>query len=258
LMGASNKRRRQGQRDRGRRTSGGDSRQVRKDFAMSVVPRKIGDRIVFYEAHVQPFTDNHAAIGITSAEAADLASKTAAARAAFEARTAAQQLAEAATLTLRDADAAMSLAGATLIEKIRAKARQVGGNSVYSLAQIPAPDLPSPVGAPGKPYQCKVTLKEDGSLEMIWKCDNPVNCTGVVYQVFRSIGGSVEFSYLGGSGQKLFIDNTIPAGATQLTYKVQGVRTTAAGDWATFNVNFGTNAGGMMTASVSESPKLAA
>ena len=93
---------------------------------MSVVPKKIAERIQWFTDHVEPFTTNAVAIGITSAEATDLSTKATAARAAFDARQAAQQTAEAATLALRDADAALSLLGAVLIKKIRAKAAMTG------------------------------------------------------------------------------------------------------------------------------------
>jgi hypothetical protein len=73
-------------------------------------------------------------------------------------------------------------------------------------------------------------------------------------------GGVGEFEYLGGSGAKEFIDATIPAGETALTYQIQAVRSTAVGLWATFNVNFGTNSAGGATTSVTETsaPKIAA
>ena len=54
----------------------------------------------------------------------------------------------------------------------------------------------------------------NGALIMKWKCANPAGSSGTVYQVFRRIGGTGEFTYLGGCGTKEFIDATIPAGAT--------------------------------------------
>src|SRR5688572_87701 len=116
----------------------------------------------------------------------------------------------------------MSTAGAALIEKIRAKAKQTGGTSVFALAQIPVPATPTSVGPPGKPYECVVELNEDGSITSKWKCSNPVGCTGVVYQLWRKIGTG-EFEYIGGTGSKTFVDSTIPAGSSSITYQMQGV-----------------------------------
>ena len=118
--------------------------------------------------------------------------------------------------------------------------------------------VPSPVPAPGTPGSFKVTLGGDGSLDLTWKCNNPAGSSGTIYQVFRRTTAEGEFEYLGGSGSKSFLDTTVPAGATAVTYKIQAVRSTAVGPWAQFNVNFGTSGGGggaaMMTASVGETP----
>ncbi len=58
------------------------------------------------------------------------------------------------------------------------------------------------------------------------------------------------FDFLGTSGQRKFIDTTVPAGSSQITYQLQGVRSTAIGPYAQFNVNFGFASNGQMTASV--------
>jgi hypothetical protein len=121
---------------------------------------------------------------------------------------------------------------------------------------------PSPVPPPGTPNRFKVSLLGDGSIELKWKCNNPRGSTGTLYQVWRRIGTSGEFDYLGGSGEKKFTDSTLPAGATNVTYKLQAVRSTASGDWADCNVNFGMpGSGSATTATVTEespSPKIAA
>jgi predicted secreted protein len=92
----------------------------------------------------------------------------------------------------------------------------------------------------GKSYEFTVHLEENGTLTFKWKCNNPVGCTGVQYQVWRKIGMG-EFEYIGGCGSKLFIDNTVPAGSANITYQMQATRSTAVGPWAQFNVNFGVN-----------------
>jgi hypothetical protein len=210
---------------------------------MSVVPAKQGPKLEFFENHIGPWTTNAVAIGTTSAIVTDLQTKTTAARAAYEAQKVALQAAKAATANLKTAMDAMSNAGAAIIDQVRAKARS-GGDAVYNLAEIPVPATPATKAKPGTPTDFKAAVLGDGSLELTWKCNNPVGTAGTMYQVYRSAGGSTEFSIVGGCGQRKFVDNTIPAGATQLTYKVQGMRSTVQGDWATFNVFFGTNTGG--------------
>ena len=53
-----------------------------------------------------------------------------------------------------------------------------------------------------------------------------------------------EYEYLGGSGDKRFIDLTVPAGVPSVMYQIQGTRSTAVGDAAEFVVNFGISSGG--------------
>src|SRR5690606_11456724 len=131
----------------------------RKGVAMSTVPSKASERITFYLSHIAPFTTNATAIGLTTTEVTDLQTKAEAAQAALTAREEAMQVAESKTTDLRDAVSVMSRAGAALIKKVRAKAEQVGDNSVYALAQIPPPAEPAPVGAPGVAYLLVVTLE---------------------------------------------------------------------------------------------------
>lgn len=218
---------------------------------MAVVPNKNAEKISFYENHIEPWTTNATAIGTTTTAVTDLETKTTAARDAFNAQQTAQDAAKAATLTLQMAVDAMATAGASIITQIRSKA-STAGDSVYTLAQIPAPATPSPRPAPGQPTDFSVTLGADGALSLKWKCANPTGSTGTIYQMWRRIGGAGEFTYLGGSGTKDFVDATVPAGSSQVTYQIQAVRSTAVGPWAQFNVNFGTSSGGTTIASITE------
>ena len=80
---------------------------------------------------------------------------------------------------------------------------------------------------------------------------------------FTGIGGSEgEFAYAGATGLKQYIDADIPAGTQQVQYQVRGIRPTAAGAWAQYNVNFGKSSatGAMMASGVETAaePKIAA
>ncbi|HEV7300116.1 MAG TPA: hypothetical protein VGN72_12175 [Tepidisphaeraceae bacterium] len=129
---------------------------------------------------------------------------------------------------------------------------------------LTVPRVPRPATAPGEPHDFKVMLQSDGSLKMTWKCDNH-GTGGTMYQIFRRIGAGSEFQYIGGAGSRQFVDTTMPEGAAQVTYQVQGVRPTAVGPWAQFNVNFGGGGSGAMASRLSvtagktgTSPKIAA
>jgi len=61
-----------------------------------------------------------------------------------------------------------------------------------------------------------------------------------MYTVSRRIGVDGPFVQLGLSGKKRFVDDTIPAGTSQIVYQIQAIRSTRVGPAAQFNVNFGT------------------
>jgi hypothetical protein len=120
---------------------------------------------------------------------------------------------------------------------------------------------PGPAPAPGTCSDFKAELLNDGSVQITFKANNPAGLSGVTYQVYRRFGSEGEFNFAGASGLKKYIDSTIPAGTPQVQYQIRGIRPTAAGDWAQFNVNFGQASSGVTTASVVEtkvSPKIAA
>lgn len=215
----------------------------------SVIPRTLQEKINFFENHTALWTTNAVAIGTTSAEVTALNTKTEAARTAFDAQQVAQDDARSKTLTLTQAVDAMVNAGADIIKQIKTKAA-ISGDGVYALANIPAPSTPTPVTTLGTPTDFTVGLGGDGALTLKWKCSSP-RASGLIYQVWRRIGDTGEFSYIGGVGGKEFVDSSVPGGASSIVYKIQAVRSTAAGPWATFTVLFGVGSTGEPTASVS-------
>jgi hypothetical protein len=201
------------------------------------------EKIQFFETHNEPWAENALEIGTSSAAVAELDTLTAAARDAYLAQLMAINAARSATNALQMAVEAMAKAGANIIAQIRAKAATTDG--VYTLAMIPAPAQPSPIGEPGKPTQFNIELSSVGSLTLKWKCKNPKGSVGTMYQVWRRIAaptGSGQLTQLGVSGEKKLVDYTLPAGASEVMYQVQAFRSTKAGPWAQFTVNFsGTN-----------------
>lgn len=204
---------------------------------MPVVPSKSVAKIAFYETHNASWAANAAAIGTTPAAVSALADLTAAAREASNEQYQAQIAARAATAKLRMAVEAMANAGAAIIGQVRVQASK-SGDDVYPLAHIPAPAKPSPIGPPGQPNRFSAELSQIGSLTLKWKCKNPAGAVGTVYQVWRRID-SGELTFQGTVGVKQFVDDALPAGASAVMYQVQGMRTTAVGPVAQFNVYFG-------------------
>jgi hypothetical protein len=220
----------------------------------AVQPKQIVARIQWAENHVAPFTTNAVAIGITSAIATSFQTKTEAARAALQARDAAAAALRDRNNDLRMAMIELSDAGGAIVNTVHAKADMVG-DSVYSLASIPVPKTPAPRSAPGPLSDLKAALNPDGSIDLTWTGDNG-GSVGTVYQVYRQDTPSDDYEALGVSGEKRWTDTTIPAGSSQVMYKIRALRSTVAGPWAIFPVTFGSGGSGGMTALAG--PKIAA
>jgi hypothetical protein len=218
---------------------------------MGLIPDTKTGKIAFYQSKIAPWTTNAVAIGTTATAVAELDTKLTTAQDALAAQDAATEAAKTATATANNAISALTAAGADILRQIRAKGA-ITGDSVYELAQIPAPATPTPVGPPGTPYKLGVTLRPTGALEFTWKCDNPTGSVGTIYNVYRALEGSDDFKYLGGTGTRNFVDHTLPAGSTNVTYQIQAVRSTAVGVENEFVVKFGTRSSGAMTATIVE------
>jgi hypothetical protein len=209
---------------------------------MGVVPRNQAEKITYFQSHVDQFAAHAAEIGTTEAAVAELAARAEAARAAYAAAGAARQRARAATLDLKLALDALDAAGQSVLGQVRARAA-VAGEAVYPVAQIRPPAKPSPLGPPGTPADFAVQLLTGGAVELTWKCRHPKGSSGTLYRIFRRTGVDGPFAYLGGDGRKRLVDATEPAGTARVTYRVQAVRSTAAGEAAEFSVEFGVAGG---------------
>ena len=209
---------------------------------METVPQTHAEKIQYFQAHIAKWLENADAIGLSAAEVAEIEAKTLAARQALNQRNEARAAARSATLGLKMALAELSEAGSQAIMKIRTRAATYG-NSVYAMANLPAPAQPSPLGAPGTPYDFKAALDSMGALTLRWKCKNPRNAVGTMYQVWRRRGYEGRPEFLGASGRRRFIDCTVPEGSATLVYEIVAIRSTARGNAAQFTVHLGVPAG---------------
>lgn len=211
---------------------------------MGLIPDKKQDKINFFQSKIAPWTTNASAIGVVASNVASLGTMTTAAQTALAAQIAAESTFRTSVITANNAIGSMVTAGSDLISAIRTKAR-TAGDGVYELAEIPPPATPSPSPAPGTPEKFAATLNANGSLMITWKCASPGG--NVTYQIYRRATPTGEFAFLGSTGVKDFLDTTIPAGSSQVTYQVRAIRSMKAGLWAQYNVNFG--AGGVVSSS---------
>lgn len=203
---------------------------------MGVVPRNNEAKLSYYVAHLAKWLESASQIGLTTEQVEAFAVKVQAAREMLKAQRMAQSKARSATLGFNLALDEVSVAGSTIIQQIRTAAR-VNGENVYSLATVSPPRRRSPIGSPGKPTSFNMAIDARGTLMLKWECKNPRRSTGTVYQLWRQIAPNGPFTFLGISGSKKFEDETVPAGTSTITYRIQAVRSRAQGPIAEFPVN---------------------
>lgn len=226
---------------------------------MAIVPDDRLGKIEFYEAHALaggPWATNATSIGVTAAAVTALGTLVTAARTAYNAAEAARQAAKAATQSYYEAVRAMHSnpgAGADMIEQIKNYAQSKNLPNVYTLAQIPPPATPGVTPPPGTPFDFTVGLLQNGALELKWKCNNPSGTGGTIYEVWRRLGGSTSgpFGYVGSTGVKTIIDDTVPSNSGPITYQITAIRSTQRGNPGQFTVTFGMGGGGLMVTNVS-------
>jgi len=209
--------------------------------------------LAWCEAHKTVFTANADDIGLTTAQATLFTNATNVAAGALNDQEAAKQAAMAATVTCEDAfDSLRTIAGST-VRSIKTYAElQDKPNTVYVLAQIPPPSPPTPMPPPGQPTNLIVTLTTaDGDLTLRWKCENPAGAAGTSYIIRRKLPTEANFQFVGVSGKKEFVDQTLYAGPDSVQYTVQGQRSDSTGPLSeVFTVNFGRLPDGALTANV--------
>ena len=220
---------------------------------MPIVPKSRPGMLDFYESHIDAWRADPGAIGLDAGSADAQAARIDAARAAYDAHHEAINAARSATQRYHDAIAAMHAdpgAGADMLETIKAFAQTTGDAGVYVQARIPPPADRSAAPPPGTPFDFRIGLRQDGAVELAWKCGNPRGTAGTVYEVLRAVGGDAQhgataetFEFVATVGAKSFTDTTIPAGAARVVYQITALRSTRRGDPARHMVRFGVGEG---------------
>ena len=224
---------------------------------MGLLPEQYAARIAFFKNRLANWQSEATNIGTTTSAVSALETAVTEAENALAGQQVARAASKTATLNLRLALDNMDNLGMGIVEQVRTKSR-TAGEGVFVLADLPAPAIPQPKGAPGEPYKTTVSIEQDGSIHLGWKCDNH-GASGTIYQVYRSTAGAAgPFVHLGDTGERKFVDATLAVGTPSVIYKIRGIRSTVAGPWATFNVVFGSGSAGTTVASIEAAPKLAA
>lgn len=221
---------------------------------MGVFPDSRLGKIEFYENHLEAWAANAAQIGLVPAAVSSLASLTGDARERYQLAEQARQAAKSATQAYYDAVRLMHSGpgnGADMVARIKNFAQSTNNPTVYTLAQIPPPADPSTVPPPGTPFDFVIGLLQSGALEIRFKCVNPTNSVGTIYEIRRKIGTSMSapFEFVGATGARRFTDETltaaaVTAGGGAVGYQITAVRSTTRGNPGQFTVSFGVGSGG--------------
>lgn len=211
---------------------------------MAVIPEKRLEQIEFAETHLPIWEALPTSIGLSAAQCTLLETLTLAARKDYDAALAAREASKAATEIMYGSVADMREQLANMIRDIKAFAEQSANPAaIYGASQVPAPLPPSEVPPPGKPFDFRVEILDSGALRINWKCDNPEGAGGTVYEVFRGPQGGT-LGYVGVTGLKEFVDETLPRSAVPIAYRFTALRSTRRGDPAALTVAFGVVGGG--------------
>ena len=207
---------------------------------MPVLPNSNLAMIEWFEQRLASWSGDPAAIGLTMAQTTDLLAKTSTARAGYMAAQQARNESKSATVNFHTGANDLRGFGADLIKTIKAFAEASEDPNVYVLADVPPPAPPSPLGAPGTPFDITISLNSVGQMQLAWKADNAAASTGAYFVLERRLNNDPSFTMLGASGAKSFVDNSIPLGTSQATYVITPFRGDLAGlPSQQFTVQFG-------------------
>lgn len=133
----------------------------------------------------------------------------------------ARTAAKGATVTADTALQDLKEYAAVCLAAIKAKAESSADpNAVYTAAGVPPPALPSPAGPPTDAYDVAAHLRNDGTILVTWK--------GTVqnsqfFTVWRRLS-TQQWTQIGSTAKKKFIDGTLTAGTTSATYMIRSQR----------------------------------
>ena len=227
---------------------------------MAVVPQNKVDLIQFCEAHVPVWQAAVASIGLVPGQVTALDTLTKAARSKFNTAETARAASKAATLNLDDACDALRANVALLVKTIKLYAdNQANPDPVYAAAQIPPPAAPTSNPPPGQPNSFTFTIEPGGLLTLRWKSSNSTSSTGANFVVARRIGNQsptpAPFAVIGGTSSRVFTDDTIPTGASVVTYIVTPKRNGVVGTPSDMiSVQFGVGGGLSVTTAANPYP----
>jgi hypothetical protein len=186
--------------------------------------------VAFAQVHVAPFTDSAALLGLSPQQVISYTTAVESAKAALTEASAAKQAwktaASNAAAQMRELNRVMTET-VTTIDITAANAADPA--ALYQAALLTPPNTPGVMAAPGACNGFKAVLNAEGSVTISWKCKNPDNAHGTIYQIRRKLPHEAEFKPMELTASKRFTDESIPTGAGRVQYVVQARRGNAVG-----------------------------
>ena len=189
---------------------------------MATVPNTLIGKIQFFEQHLPVWAVDPTAIGLTALQVADLTTLTASARSSYDAALAIRNTAKALTNQQTDDVGAMYDLGADLIKTIRAFAQTTNDNAVYTVAEIPPPSPPTPLGPPATPKNLVGVINAAGEIVLDWDASL---AGGTSFSIERStVSSTGPWTLIGTSEESGFTDAVVPSGVDGISYRVIAAR----------------------------------
>jgi len=210
------------------------------------IPTTIDEFLRFLSTHVPEWAEHAAELGLSEETIEALVSASAEAQATEEAKRQALWAYKGSLIEAETASAKARELASAAVATIRAKAATEDDPTLLATAGLDLRAAGGPLPAPGKPSRFAWTLLPEGELLLTWKCANPRNAKGTVYEVRRkhwdAAGRETPYDLLGTAGARRYIDATVPLGAAAITYQITGVRGLKRGEPESFNVVLGARA----------------
>lgn len=188
---------------------------------MATVPQTLVGKIEFFEQHLPVWAASPTAIGLTAPQIAALNTLVTQARADYQAALTARNAAKAKTEVQNNSFNAMAELGGDYIRTIRAYADLTNNPNVYSIAQIPSPQPPQPIGPPQVPTNVRAVLNNNGQVDLKW---NGSRTGGTSFRIERNVtpvGGSASgWHLIDVVEERSYIDSHVPQGLASALYRV--------------------------------------
>lgn len=133
------------------------------------MPQNNRQALQWVEAHIEPWTDNAAAIGLDASQVSSLASLAAAARARLTAAETRRETSKSATLEFNGAATDMKSLASLMVSTFKNCAESSGDESVYALADVSPASPRSPSPPPNQPTDLRWAVTPTGRVQLSWK-----------------------------------------------------------------------------------------